>query len=347
VKLFRDLIFGVAGGLFMWVAAIVFMNRLAPPDDLSAAAIFGTPSESVIPASGFRVTSWNVGYAGMGKEADFVMDGGTQTRPESADLVARNALHIAQYLADNPADVFLLQETAAPSSNNYRYDLNQRITAALPGYQHTYDADARTRLIPPPLNLSVGNMILSRFAATGAETRGLPLEPTFVYGLFRKTYAMQVMRFHDDQDKKWVFVNVHLSAFDSARNHVRERQLREVFNFAVSEYDLGAHVIVGGDWNLRLSPDTRAHTTPDEFLFWIRDMPRGATPTGWGWAVDPSQPTVRTAYKPYVEGENATFIIDGFLYSPNVEPLAVSTADLGFDYTDHHPVTMDVRARPE
>ncbi len=333
--------------LAAWIAALVAANRFYTPPALEHTEVAGRSSDAPLPAEGFRITTWNVGYAGMGEEADFIMDGGEQARPENASLVEKNAAGIAGYLTGNPADIFLFQETAAPSSNNFRYDLNAKLKATLSGYQHTFAADAETRLVPPPLDVHVGNMIFSKYAVTGAELRALPQEPTYVYGLFRKSYAMQVMRLSDAAGRRWVIVNLHLSAFDSDEHHVREKQLMAVMDFAKSEYERGAHVIVGGDWNLRLAPVEFAHKTPEPFLFWIRDLPSDATPQGWRWALDTSRPTVRTAHQPYVKGENATLIIDGFLCSPNVEFDAVSTANLGFQYTDHHPVAMNARSRQE
>jgi hypothetical protein len=38
-----------------------------------------------------------------------------------------------------------------------------------------------------------------------------------------------------------------------------------------------------------------------------------------------------------------TAVIDGFLVSPNVTVLEVRTADLGFRFSDHQPVTVRLR----
>lgn len=38
-------------------------------------------------------------------------------------------------------------------------------------------------------------------------------------------------------------------------------------------------------------------------------------------------------------GENYVGVIDGFVVSPNVQVQSVTTTDLGFEYSDHHPVT--------
>lgn len=93
-------------------------------------------------------------------------------------------------------------------------------------------------------------------------------------------------------------------------------------------------MVIGGDWNLRLTPTDFPHTTAEEFQFWIRDFPQDKLPNGWNWAVDPKTPTVRTAQKPYVNGENFTFVIDGFLTSPNVRASDVSTQDFDFRFAD-------------
>jgi hypothetical protein len=115
-------------------------------------------------------------------------------------------------------------------------------------------------------------------------------------------------------------------------------------NFVQSEYAKGHHVVVGGDWNLRLAENSFPNTTAEKFKFWIRDFPMDLVPEGWRWAVDGSVPTVRTAYQPYVEGENYVLNIDGFLVSPNVLIEEVRGDDLGFEHTDHHPVTGRFRA---
>lgn len=139
-------------------------------------------------------------------------------------------------------------------------------------------------------------------------------------------------------DRKWVVVNVHMSAFDQGAD-VRRAQIKALFDFAESEYRKGNYVVLGGDWNMQIADTKFPHTTTEEHLFWLYDFPPKMLPEGWRFGVDPATPTVRTLHKPYVEGENYTTIIDGFAYSPNVNLRRVSTADLEFEHSDHHPVT--------
>jgi endonuclease/exonuclease/phosphatase family metal-dependent hydrolase len=335
-----------AGGVVALAACsgcLFVANRFYVPPALEQAD-FNRPATPLrVAGSTISLASWNVGYAGMGKDSDFIMDLGEQRRPLSADLVVANAAAIARTLASLDTDLILLQEAARPSWNTYGHDVIGDIAAALPGYGLSFGADIDTRFVPKPFSIEIGNASFSRRAVLAAERRGLPLEPDFEFGLFRKGYRMHILRL--DGPDQWVIVNIHLSAFDDKDDAVRERQLAAVMQFAQAEYQAGHRVIIGGDWNMRLAPTDFLHTTEDRFLFWVRDLPPDAIPQGWRLALDKARPTVRTANKPYVAGENYTLIIDGFLVSPNVEIMSVETRDLGFVHSDHNPAVLHARAR--
>ena len=322
---------------------VYFANRFAPHPDTMAVEV--TPSQSIA-SSGveIKIINWNLGYAGMGKDSDFILDHGSQYRPLSKDLVAKNLLAINDHLANAKADVLMLQEVAKRSWNTYQTDVYKALQVRFPAYGWTYSFDVRTRWVPWPFTIRNGNATASLIPIASAETRALTLEPNFFLGMFRKQYRMHIARL-DHQGRPWVLVNIHLSAFDKEEDAVREKQLQEVLGFAQQEYLKGNHVVIGGDWNLRLAPTEFPHTTAIEDLFWVRDLPQELIPEGWTWGVDPQVPTVRSANKPFVEGENYLLIIDGFLVSPNVEVLSVQTDNLQFEHTDHHPVSITVRAR--
>ena len=105
--------------------------------------------------------------------------------------------------------------------------------------------------MPPGLTSEIGNATFSRLSVISAETRALPLKPDFALGMFRKTHRMYVLRL--EGPAQWVLINIHLSAFDDAIASVREKQLSAVLAFAEAEYSAGRHVVIGGDWNMRLA----------------------------------------------------------------------------------------------
>lgn len=325
------------------LAGCAVLNRTYVPPALEDADIHRLAAADNALRETLEITTWNVGYAGMGAESDFVFDLGEQRRPLSGDLVDANLSAITQHLSELDSDVILLQEAAKPSWLTYRRDVLGGIVTTLKDYAWFFAAEVNLRYVPPPFNVQVGNAIFTRVTPAKAEWRGLPLEPTFELGLFRKGYRMHILRI--DDDRQWVIVNVHLSTFDTVEDDVRRKQVTALLAFVQSEYAKGHHVIVGGDWNLRLQQTSFPSTTEEKFKFWIRDFPKELLPKGWMWATDPKTPTVRTAQKPYTAGENYTLIIDGFLVSPNVVIESVDTADLGFRHSDHHPVTAKFRAR--
>ena len=66
---------------------------------------------------------WNIGYAGLGAEADFFYEGGKQVRG-SEDNVRRNLYKISQFLQSNDSiDFILLQEVDENSKRNYGINL--------------------------------------------------------------------------------------------------------------------------------------------------------------------------------------------------------------------------------
>ncbi len=339
----RLLAAGLVGvSILLSQGCVYFANRYEPHPEVMAVEV--TPGQSIA-SSGveLKIINWNIGYAGMGKDSDFILDHGSQYRPLSKDLVAKNLLAINDHLANAKADVLMLQEVAKRSWNTYQTDVYKALQVRLPSYDWTYSLDVLTRWVPWPLTIRNGNATASLIPIASAETRALTLEPNFFLGMFRKQYRMHITRL--EHEVAWVLVNIHLSAFDDEKDAVREKQLQEVVDFAQQEYLKGNHVVIGGDWNLRLAPKEFPHTTAIEDLFWVRDLPQESIPEGWTWGVDPLVPTVRSANKPYVEGENYVLIIDGFLVSPNVEVLAIQTDNLNFEHTDHHPVSITVRAR--
>ena len=325
--------------IMLWAGIIVYANRFYEPAYLTNTNIHG---RAVLKDAGASISllTWNIGYAGMGAESDFVLDKGNQRRPLSRELVEANLSAIRSYLAGVEADVIMLQEVAKPSWVTYQVDVLDGVESVLPSMNYTFAADVKTRFVPPPFRVEVGNATFSRVSISSAEMRGLPLETVFQYGLFRKGYRMHVLR--TAGPVQWVVVNIHLSAFEPS---VRLQQVKQVITFAQEEYALGHHVVIGGDWNYRLSDTEFLHSTDEEFLFWIQDFPEGLIPEDWTWAVDDEVPTDRTAHAPYVEGQNYRLIIDGFLVSPNVDVLSAKSDDLGFVHADHNPVLALLRAQ--
>lgn len=330
---------------------------------------------TALPAATDRLSlmTWNIGYAGLGYDSDFVVDGGKRYLPPSKRAVKRNLAGIQAVLGSQDQDVVLVQELARPSLLTWWTHILAGVDEALPAYRRTFYADIYSKFYPPFLRTINGMATFNRIQSEGEEVVTLPLEAKSILPGVTRQYAMLVTRIpftgrcessvsgplsrKPSLDRKkggvknsaeiskiWSVVNIHLSAFDEG-GVLRQAQLDAILAFARREYEAGHYVIIGGDWNLILRQSDFASTTKEEFLFWVHPFPRDVIPNGWALVADETIPSVRTNERPFVDGENYRAVIDGFLVSPNVDVLSVGGLDLGFQASDHNPVLMTAQAK--
>jgi endonuclease/exonuclease/phosphatase family metal-dependent hydrolase len=329
--------------IILYVAIVAIVNRMPQSTKPKTPKIEGSPSAALDDQT-LKILSWNIGYAGMGEDSDFLFDNGSQLRPPSKLSVTKNLEGITQYLQSNPFDIVMLQEIPYASWNNYNVNVYPYLKNNLDMYQWTYSDDLYTKLLPSFTALRIGNSTASRIKIEDATSIALTREPGYFLYFFKKDYRMHITHI-EHAGAQWSIINVHLSAFDDDSVSIREAQLKEIISFAQEEKEKGYHVIVGGDWNLELvQTDFGPYTTSKEDQFWIRSLPEFAKIDGWKWVADPSTPSVRTAEKPFVKGENYTLVIDGFFISDTIDVVDVHTQDLSFKVTDHQPVTLLVKA---
>ena len=280
--------------------------------------------------------TWNLGYAGLGKAAEFIADGGQRLRVEAPEGPRRWMQEIARFAASRTEDLLLFQEAAKPSWVNHGCDLWGALRGALAPREHAYAHEFR---IPLPFGAGAETACaLFHRALTDPieDRRRLPSDGP---SLFRQ-YPALMLRFLW-AGAPFTTINAHLSAFDAGAR-LRSRQLQTLLAIAGTEYAAGRHVVIGADFNYELAPSPRPHTTAAEHMGWLHPFPANALAAGWRIAADPKNPTFRSNDKPYVPGENYAGIIDGFIVSPNVRVAEVAAIDLGFEASDHNPVRISV-----
>ncbi|MCF6220888.1 MAG: hypothetical protein L3J65_07230 [Robiginitomaculum sp.] len=291
------------------------------------------------------VLNWNIGYAGLGKESDFVMDGGENLLPPSIEIVEKNLAGIQKVLRDNKSDLYLIQEISEPDMLNLGVDVLGGVQQALSGTDWFFSYDFRTQFIPRSSSLKHGLASFAWIKTQPVTLIRLPNEPTRLQGLIQRQYHIQAREFTDANSNPWVVMNIHLSAFDEGGN-VRVRQYEKLLEIAGKYYADGKRVVIGGDWNMQLTPTDFPHTTKEKDLFWLKILPTESLPADWQIVVDPSVATVRTNERPFIKGENYTTIIDGYLVSPNVEVVSIKGLDTNFEFTDHQPTLAKFKSRP-
>lgn len=284
---------------------------------------------------------WNIGYAGLGDDMSFFYDGGKQVRTPKARL-EDNLQGITDVLNDyEDIDFYLLQEVDVASKRSYHTDQFRRIHNHLSAHHGYFALNYRVQFIPVPLTSPLGK-VTSGLATFSSHLPSRVTRYDFAgeYGWPRKLFMLErcfvALRVPVANGRELVVVNTHNSAYDQGK--LKNKEMIELKQFLLSEYEKGNYLIAGGDWNqyppsLSSNPDKAPGLDPDKTTV----IPSGFMPEGWQWVYDPKTPTNRSLERPYSES-SAKAVIDYYLASPNVTPLKVETRNMDFLHSDHHPV---------
>lgn len=294
-----------------------------------------------------EVTTFNMGYAGLDAGEDFFMDGGTRSRAASKEQVETNLEAIATFLLTKKSDIYLLQEVDRMADRSYEIDQAELLTDILPGYNACFAYNYKALWVPVPLLNPMGSvysglMTMSRSDYDTSVRYRLPGNEPFPKRYFDLKRCVVENTYELSNGKKLIVINVHLSAFDKG-GKIRALQVKWLEEHLQKVYDKSKnYVIVGGDWNHILSENLRSDALGEE-PEWVAILPAALeTNTGFKMVYDKNINTVRNNDKPYIKGESYETIIDGFLVSPNLKIIKVNGTDLGFQNSDHQPVTIQV-----
>ena len=294
---------------------------------------------------------WNIGFCGLGEESDFFYDGGTHVRM-SKKIVEKNLDGITDQIRDwnGRYDFFLLQEVDRSSRRSYRTNQIEKISDELTGYSSAFGPNYKVGFIPIPLTNPLGGVfsgVASWSKYKPAEALRYSFEGNFPFpkGLFFLDRCFLLERFPLKNGKELVVINTHNSAYDDGT--LKKRQMEQMKAVLIEEYRKGNYVVTGGDWNQFPFgyEGVNGFTPPDRTGSFA--VPEIYPESGWQWVWDPGVATNRALIKPYKSGETQVQIIDFFLLSPNVEVKSCKAFDLDFGFSDHQPVSLQLRLIPE
>ena len=333
------------GGLLGWLSATEF--RPADVEPLS----FDPAPDAALPAlsagGSIRILSRNIGYGGLGAGSDFFMDGGKDSR--SADKMT-----VSEYLAGifavlhsgrEEPDVIMLQEVDTDSARSYGIDETALLSSSVGVHALNYSCPFVPIPLPPIGKVNSGLFTTADVAIERAERISLPCPFSWPLRIANLKRCLLVSYLPlEGTDKQLVLVNLHLEAYDDGEGKIA--QTKQLNDFLQTEYAKGNYVIAGGDFNqvfpgsLELYPNRHPENWEPGLL--SEDM----LPEGWQFAYDLSTPSCRLLNQPYDPEDTVNtqhYVIDGFILSPNVTLESVQTLDLGFAYSDHNPVCVNVK----
>ncbi len=321
------------------------------PKEKEELTIYGDGKEKIKTDKCFKLITFNIGYCGLDKGQDFFWDGGTMSRSSSKEQTIVNLNNITNFLISEHPDFIFLQEVDTKSTRSFNINEVEIFRKTISDYQSAFAIDHKVNWVPYPLKRPLGStkaglMTFSKYKVNSSIRFSLPGKGKWPKKIFDLDKCFLESRIMVENNKELVIINTHLTAFDKGAR-VRERQLFMLKMHIIKEYKLGNYVLVGGDWNYSL-PDTNpyAFKSKESWPYWLYKMPDSFKPNHYSWGVNNEYYTVRTNSKPYIEGENFTAIIDGFLVSDNIEIVRVYNHRLEFENSDHNPVEIIFKLKP-
>jgi endonuclease/exonuclease/phosphatase family metal-dependent hydrolase len=310
-----------------------------------------------IPAPGetIKVLTWNIGYASLDSSQDFILDGGVMTRPSSNVTVNENIRGIWNFIYNEQTDwdVLFLQEVDIDSRRSYRVNQQAVIAQNFEG-SAIFAPNYRVKFVPFPFPdflgpVESGLLNLNRLYSREAARISLPVPfkwPIRIANLKRCFLVERVPAGAAGTGPELVLANLHLDAYVSWDE--RNRQLDALSDFLRAEYAKGNYVIAGGDFNQNFPGINPVRFAVKNSEFFVPGTLAEDSPV-LRFISDKEIPTARLLNEPFSGSYEDTqlYIIDGFILSPNVELVSVRVFDLGFRYSDHNPVMLEVRLKEQ
>jgi endonuclease/exonuclease/phosphatase family metal-dependent hydrolase len=344
--------------VLVYIAVVLVHGTLTDyqPEAILPIDVEQSAESELITDSVLTFTIWNIGYGGLGAEADFFFDDGgflfagdNMVRPPR-DLVEKYVNGATDFVQNTQSDFFLFQEVDVESKRSYFINQFEAIREALPDYAATFAPNYNAPRVPLPL-LEPWRAYGKAYSGLGTFAKYQPVEakryqlpgsfawPTRIFQLDR---CVGLHRFKVDNGKELVVLNIHNSAHDSDGS-LKRQEMAFIKDLVMQEYEKGNYVIAGGDWN-----ECPPYFQYDGFMpgqggdYFQYNIEPDFLPEDWQWVYDPTVPTNRKVADPLVMGETFMTLIDFFLISPNVRVLAVKGINQQFRYSDHQPVWMEV-----
>ena len=331
------------GALFGWLTATEYSPASVETAEVKRAGDADTLEEGRT----LTVLSWNVGYAGLGSEADFFMDGGKQSKPDSRETVQRYLAGISGTIESLAPDLVLLQEVDVNSSRTYSTDERAYLDGGMSC--ETFALNYSCPFVPVPVP-PIGKVNSGLYTMTDdlqlerAERHSLPCPFSWPLRIANLKRCLLVSYLPvEGSDRQLVLVNLHLEAYDSGEGKIA--QTKQLMDFLQGEYEKGNYVIAGGDFNQIFPGGLEAFPNAHPELWTPGLLENESLPAGFSYGYDLSVPSCRLLNQPYDPSDTLNtqyYVIDGFIVSPNVTVESVATQDLGFANSDHNPVLLTV-----
>ncbi|MBQ6708278.1 MAG: endonuclease [Clostridia bacterium] len=346
-KVFKTIgiLIGIVILLLVGLIAFLSITEFKPADREKVSAnifIDDSLAEKVQLNKPITVTTWNIGYCGLGKDSDFFMDGGKMVNPPSDEIIEKNIEGVSSYLKKQNSDIYILQEVDTKSSRTNNINQHDALAkGANSAFAYNYKCPFVPIPVPPMGRVESGISTISNLEMNSEGERvSLPCPFSWPVRVAQIKRCLLINRLPiENSDKELVVVNLHLEAYDDGEGKIAQTKL--LIKTLEEEYKKGNYVVAGGDFNQSFPGALDKYSIKDTEKWTPGTLENDILPEGWKFAFDINNPTCRLLDAPY-SGENQLYLIDGFIVSPNVEIKSVKGDNLNFEHSDHNPVTLEL-----
>ncbi len=319
------------------------------PDNVLLDVDGGAEEQAVRVGKEYTIVTQNIGFGAYTDDFTFFMDGGKESRAESAESVKACINAALDKVSSFNPDFILFQEVDLDSTRSHHIDQYAMLRERLSGFSSVkainYDSAYLMYPFLEPHGASYSSMAtFSHFEIDSSVRRSFPIS-TSLSKFLDLDRCYSVSRIKVENGKELVIYNVHSSAYGGS-DEIRTAQMTMLINDMKTEYGKGNYVVCGGDFNHDFTGDStqRLNDGMGTLDFgWAQPFPEELIPDGFsrciGYKDGEVKPTCRDCDVPYEEG-NFTIIVDGFIISDNIECVEVENIVTGFVYSDHNPVVL-------
>ncbi|MFZ4741642.1 MAG: hypothetical protein ACOYLE_10815 [Bacteroidales bacterium] len=319
------------------------------PQKIENIAVIGSIENNQLLYDDLTFISWDIGFAGSGKENNFFQEVSKKHKP-GIDIFQKKFNGILNTLSTySYIDFILLQEVDVFSNRSFYTNQKKFVSDFLPDYNYTfainYDIKYSAFPIYAPLGrVKSGIQILGKFKPVIVQKHTYTPNFTWPDRILKPDPCYLTNHYSLMNGKQLVLVNIQNTY---SENSVQNRnELKEIRAFVCNEFEKGNYVIVGGNWNINPPAYKKQIALKrNKNLFAENEIPFNFMPIDWKWMFDSEIPTQGNLKMINHKAINYSTVMDFFLISPNIEDLSIRNIDLNFEFSNHNPVLMNVKLK--
>ena len=322
--------------------AFIYFTQYKPIDQ-SPITIRNPQTAQIIPNQNYSITTFNMGY-GSHYSSNYIDSKNNRLalQPTISTLESHLKSMINNLLALD-SDFYTLQEIDTDAKRSHHMNQNELISQSFKNYSASLAYTYNSPYIPLPLSNPIGQLesgllTLSKFKTEQEQRLNLPRSEHIINQFVEPHYTLLETTIPVRGNSFLVIANLQLAPSDLEHKLISEQQFVYLSDYIKGHLSQDHYLILSGDWNhFIVSPTFK---TTESWPLDLQNIPNTFKPSTMNWAIDYTHPTTRSMHYAYEPNMSFVSITDGFLVSDNIDISSVVTSPVGFNFSNHQPVTL-------